>query len=157
MFFINLILFIIIGFFICFAYVIIYLSSDRAKKFKTIAILFLTILFVFEIPHYLLPNNVFFDISVHIIAGISLFMFFLNVRYFPKKYRKIICIILVVCIIILIEIFLTILDLYTEFINPIGLNSFLDILWTTIGGVVGLIISYFIGKDSYNLLSRLEI
>ena len=120
------------------------LLSDKSKKYK-IFTLMLCIPFIFlEIPHFMYSDNQLYDAIVHLFAGLSIYLVISNFKFFPRKNREWISLISIIIVIIGVELFLSILVIFTTFINPNTINILWDIMWTTIGGIFGFAIYYSI-------------
>lgn len=137
--------------------IIVIFYSDQPEKYKQFSILFIVLLAILEIPHFIFFDDAIYDFTVHIVAGTAIFMIFLNVKILPKRHRQLYSFFIVFGIIIFVEIFLSILEIFTTFVNPISINIFEDIVWTVIGGIIGLIIYYITKKDMKHNLIALKL
>jgi len=123
--------------------VIIAYFSDRSRGYRTVSAVLIIPTLILEVPHFLLPDptNV-IDITTHIAAGLAIFMFITNLRFIMIQNRHWWAFFLGVLVIIGVEIFLSLLEIFTGYPNPIGIDSLEDILWNTFGGMIGLVIHY---------------
>jgi hypothetical protein len=144
---INVLLLIVVQIIVIIFLIIALIFSDRSKQYKMITIISVIILIILEYPHMLISDPYFivfiFDITVHIAAGISIFMLVSNFRFIQKKRRSYISLLMVIIFIVGIEIFLSILDIITTFINPNTWNIAQDIGTTVLGGFFGFLIYNF--------------
>lgn len=129
--------------------VIIVYFSDRSRQYKTVSAILIIPALILEVPHFLLPDPTnLIDITVHIAAGLAIFMFVTNLRFINLQNRHWAAFFLGVITIISVEIFLSLLEIFTGYPNPIGIDSLEDILWNTFGGMIGLIIHYEYGRQA---------
>jgi len=123
------------------------LYSKVSKTYKIITVVFCISLVFLEVPHFMFQVDFIgwvFDITTHLVAGVTLFLLFYSLEILPKHNKELVALGLVFVSIVGIEIVLSILELTTTFINPIGINIIEDILWTTLGGLLGYAIVYTI-------------
>jgi len=135
-----LLLVIVVGVFISLG-ISIYFISTELLRYKLITLTFIVVTISLEIPHMLFSfgeSSDMIDILVHVSAGLSIFMISTNLPIFKNK--LLMGIVITVMTILLVESFLSILELTIGYVNPIGWDVFEDILWTTIGSLGGGII-----------------
>lgn len=143
---------------ICFVIIgILFILYSKNKKFLYVSIIFLILLGILEYPHlFFIDFYYILDILIHIIAGVVLFLFFFLLfsisRYIGLRQKSyILSLLSVIFLILFIELFLSILDILTIFINPISWNILLDIFTTTIGGIFGYFMVHLINKKKIKI------
>ena len=128
--------------------VLILKYSDKPRNYQILTYSFIGLLTVIEIPHIFLsdPTSL-IDIFLHIVAGISFFISFSNLRFIEEETRSIRSFVYTILLILTIELLLTIFHNQYFIINPLDLNIVQDVLTTILGGAIGWTIYHFGFKD----------
>jgi len=139
----DIILLVIILILLAVMILIIMFYSDRSQNYKLVSVILFIPGIILEFPHMLLPDPTnLIDITVHITTGLAIFLFVTHLRFIRIENRHWWAFLLCILSIIVIEILLSLLEIFMGYVNPIGIDSLEDILWNTFGGMIGLVIHY---------------
>lgn len=128
--------------------VLVVFLSDKSRIYQLLSISILAVAYLLEFPHFLAPDPyLIIDVAVHVVAGLGVFLALTNIIKIDKPWRGYIALIITFGIIVTVEIFLSVLEIMRTYINPIGINSIIDIITFTFGGIVGYPLYLYVDKQ----------